>query len=291
MRGCHHYEEICTPVDSNSRAAPLVSVVIPAHNAEKQIAECLDAVLSQSYPNFEVVVVDDGSTDSTWVVIQKYVQADSRIVALRNPTNLSEPAARNRALEASNGIYVMLQDADDVCAANRMGCLTAYLMDSDADFVSSGYYLFDEHGTYRSVTPRLRYPSKTSFMYGSPFCHAATMFRRSCLQAVGGYRVSVETRRGADYDLFMRLYGAGFRGANIDDILYGYRVNQQTIARRTLAYRMDEVQIRRQGFSGLGLMPWAAPYVLKPLFAHALQAVRSMGLRLPGRVIHRREAD
>lgn len=289
MDECHQDRVIAAPAARGERTTPLVSVIIPAYNAANYLADCMDAVLGQSYSNFEVVVVDDASTDGTWAVIQKYAQADSRIIALRNSVNSMEPAARNRALEASSGSYVMLQDADDVCTANRMSCLVTYLMDSDADFVSSGYYLFDERGSYRSVPPPVLSPSKTNFMYGSPFCHAATMFKRPCLRAVGGYRVSVETRRGADYDLFMRLYDAGFRGENISDILYGYRVDQQTVARRTLAFRIDEMRIRLRGFRQLGLMPWAAPYVFKPLVAHALQSVRSMGLALPGRVMSRRD--
>lgn len=250
---------------------PLVSVLVPAYNVEKHLGACLDCLTGQSYERFEVIVVDDCSTDQTWRVIEEYAEYDSRIIPLRNTTNLMAPATRNRAFEAASGEFIMLQDADDLCEPDRMRRLLSHLSESSTDFVSSGHYLFDAAGVYRRVVPRVAEPGKVSLLYGSPFCHAATMFRRECLSAVGAYRESPETERGQDYDLFIRLYARGFRGSNLPDVLYGYRVDAETIARRTFAYRIDECRIRWKGFGELGLMPWAAPFVLKPLLAHAFQ--------------------
>jgi len=253
---------------------PLVSVLVPAHNAEQHIGVCIDSLLEQSYSPFEIIVVDDGSTDRTWQVVAAYAEQDRRVVGVRGLVNTGVAAARNRALSVARGQYVMLQDADDLSVSSRMSRLVSYLETSGADFVSSGHYLFDDTGSYAVKIPKAEQPTKLHMLYGVPFCHAATAFRRDCLDDVGGYMVSEYTRRGEDYDLFMRLYARGFRGVNIPDVLYGYRVDSRTLSRRTFEYRLDECRIRWRGFSELGLMPWALPFVLKPIVAHALQSVR-----------------
>lgn len=253
---------------------PLVSVIVPAHNAEQHIGECLNSLLEQSYSPLEIVVVDDGSTDRTWQVVSEYAERDRRVVALRSPVDAGQAAARNRSLSVARGQYVVLQDADDLSVGGRICRLISHLEASGVDFVSSGHYLFDETGPYEVKIPKVNQPTKLHMLFGVPFCHAATAFRRDCLEEVGGYAVSDYTRRGEDYDLFMRLYARGFRGVNIPDVLYGYRVDSHTLSRRTFPYRLDECRIRWHGFHELGFMPWALPFVLKPVVAHAIQLVR-----------------
>lgn len=272
--GASAAREDCVSACFRSADGPLVSVMVPAWNAAATIGECLDSLLSQTYTNFEVVVVDDCSDDDTVRVVEERALGDQRIRLFRNDPQLREAGTRNRCLAESSGEYVMLQDADDVCEPVRIATLVDHLETHDAAFVSSGFYLFDDGGTHQTVQLSNESPGKMAFLWGSPFCHAATMFRRVALTAVGGYRVSQETRRGADYDLFMRLYAAGLRGSNLAQVLYGYRVDSSTIARRTLEYRIDECRIRIKGFTALGLMPLGAPFVLKPLFAHLVQRVR-----------------
>lgn len=91
---------------------------------------------------------------------------------------------------------------------------------------------------------------------------------------VNGYRVSKETRRGQDYDMFMRLYAMGFCGCNISDVLYGYRVDKNTLSRRKFEYRIDECIIRYKGFKSLGLLPKGLLYVLKPIAAYVIQIIK-----------------
>lgn len=257
----------------------LVTVIVPAYNVADQIEECLDCLTAQTYQNLEIVVADDSSTDTTWQRILEYSARDQRIVPIRNDRNLAQAATRNRCLQIATGKYVMLQDADDVCEPSRLEQLMTRMEEGDVDFVSSGHYLFDDAGILQRVIPRKANPTRWDFMPGAPFCHAATLFKRSALESVEGYRVSSETRRGEDLDLFMRLYAVGLRGANIPDVLYGYRVNDQTMLRRTFEYRIDECRVLWRGFVRMRLMPWALPFLAKPLLAHAAQGFRATRMR------------
>jgi glycosyltransferase EpsE len=251
---------------------PLVSVIVAAYNAEKHLEECLISLTRQSYANMEILVCNDCSSDHTLEILSRYAEKDQRIRVLSNPVNLQAAASRNRCIGQSRGRYVMIQDSDDVCEQNRVERLCdSFSKDETVQFVSSGYYLFDGEGIYKTIVPSIGVPQKEDFLFSLPFCHAATMFRADCLKKVGGYRVSKETRRGQDYDLFMRLYAAGYRGKNIDDILYGYRVDQDAVSRRKFRYRLDECRIRYRGFKELGLLPKGFPYVLKPIPAYLLQ--------------------
>lgn len=254
---------------------PLISIIVAAYNAEEHLEECLESLVSQTHSNLEILVCNDCSSDRTPQILSRYAGKDARIRVISNQCNLRAAASRNRCIAQSRGAYIMVQDSDDVCERNRAERLLAELLgNKEFQFVSSGYYLFDDHGRYKEIVPGCGTPQKNDFLFSLPFCHAATMFRSDCLKAVGGYRVSKETRRGQDYDLFMRLYARGYRGENIRDILYGYRVDQAAVNRRKFRYRLDECRIRYRGFKQLGLLPRGFPYVLKPIPAYFFQLVK-----------------
>lgn len=253
---------------------PFVSVVVAAYNSEKYVCECIKSIQNQTYDNWEMIICDDCSTDKTFEIISNIAKEDSRIHVIKNNENSGAGRSRNNCLEICKGDYIMIQDADDVCENDRMQNLVKSLMHTTIDFVSSGHYLFDENGKYKVNIPQNEYPQKKNFLYGIPFCHAATMFKKECLIAVNGYRVSRETRRGQDYDMFMRLYAEGYRGKNIKDVLYGYRVNRDTIARRKFRYRIDECLIRYKGFKKMGILYLGVPFILKPIFAHFKQLLK-----------------
>lgn len=251
-----------------------VSVVIAAHDAEEYIQQCIESIIAQTYTNWEIWVCDDFSSDNTLKILNNYAKKDDRIHVLHNNMNLYAGESRNRCIQASDGDYIVIQDADDISKVNRLEVLVKAIESGGFDFVSSGYYLFDEEGIYKTVIPEIEQPSNEDFLLGIPFCHAATLFSKQCLKSIGGYRVARETKRGQDYDMFMRLYAFGFKGKNIKDVLYGYRVDKNTISRRKLKYRIDECIIRYKGFKSLGLFPKGILYVLKPIPAYFVQLLR-----------------
>lgn len=113
---------------------PLVSIIIPCYNAEMYLAECLDSILSQTMDDFEIICVDDGSTDSTWDILESYAARDSRFRLLKQ-NNKGPGVARNRALDIAEGKYIYCIDADDVAYRSLLERCTNVFAKTDADVV------------------------------------------------------------------------------------------------------------------------------------------------------------
>lgn len=124
--------------DSN----PLVSIIIPVYNAEDYLEESLCSVLDQSYKNLEVICVDDGSTDGSPALLQKFEQSDSRVRVI-TVVNGGAGVARNRGMEESKGDYIFFFDADDCVKKNMIRTLVKTSVRHDTDIVLFGYYKFD----------------------------------------------------------------------------------------------------------------------------------------------------
>lgn len=254
---------------------PLVSVIIAAYNAEAYIAECINSIIQQTYQNWELIICDDASHDKTRMICNKFAETHDRIKIIYNETNKHAAYSRNRCIEIANGKLIAIQDADDVSEKNRLKLEIEALLNSDCDFVSSAHYLFDSDGSYFTYYPKERYPSKKSFLSGIPFCHAATIFKKDCLERINGYRNEKNTIRNEDYDMFMRLYASGFCGVNISDVLYGYRVDKNTLSRRSFKYRLSECNIRYTGYKKLHILfPLGWIYVFKPILAYFVQIIK-----------------
>ena len=260
---------------------PLVSVIIACFNAESYIDVCLNSLFEQTYQNYEIVVCDDGSTDLSLAKLQAWEKKDSRIILLHNNQNLFAAESRNRCFECANGDYFLIQDIDDVSSPFRIERLISALENNkEVDFASSQMEAFvdDYRKPFKLMDVGIEKPSKKNFLWGLPFHHPATLFSRKCINAVGGYRIAKETRRCEDYDLFMRLFANGYRGINISEPLYYYRLDVANIQRREFRDRIDEYKVRKEGFKRLGLMPIGYLFVLKPFIAHFVQKIRYLSL-------------
>ena len=211
-----------------SSDAPHVCVMMPAYNAARDVETAIESVLGQDYPAFDLLVVDDGSTDGTLEVLARFAAKDPRVRFLRNERNLGIVATRNRLLaEAdSRAKYLAVLDADDVCLAGRLRKQVEFLeRHPDHAAVGSQTLVIDEAG--RRVGER-RYPTSSAELRSvmtryNPIAQSAVMLRRSALEAVGHY--DPRFPRCQDYDLWLRL-ASRFELANLDEPLIEYRVSQ-----------------------------------------------------------------
>lgn len=246
---------------------PRISVITGVYNITslEVFPRAADSVLGQTAADFEWIICDDGSTDDTSAVLADLARRDSRVRVIQNGLNMGLAAALNRCLEVAGGAYIARQDADDISAPERFKKQAAFLDSHTAiGFVGSDVTLWDETGPWGARTFPA-YPETRDFLFTLPFVHGALMFRREALDAVGGYRVARETRRAEDYDMLMRMYAFGLRGANLPERLYAFLEDRAAQKRRKYRYRIDEAKMRRKGFAAMGLMPGAWPYVVKPL--------------------------
>lgn len=243
-----------------------ISIIIPTFNRKEYLKQCLDSILNQTYKNIEIIMCDDCSKDNTLKIAQKIAKNDKRIILLKNKENLKSGMTRNKCLEKATGDYIAIQDADDYSDLKRIEKQVEFLENNqEYDFVSSGVYKVDESNVWDEYYSWTEKPINKDFFKGLPYVHAATMFRKDVLDKVKGYRVSKETNRTEDFDLFLRLHMNGYHGYNLKEPLYFYNENINAYMRKKYRYRIDEAKLRLNFYKKTGLMPQGFLYALKPL--------------------------
>ena len=208
---------------------PLVSAIVPAYNAEAFIEQTLNALIEQTYANLEIIVVDDGSTDSTVQRAESLAARDRRVRIVRQ-ANLGVAAARNRGIEESTGEFIAPVDADDIWFPDAVARLVQCLVDSDSRTgVAYGWWVtIDGQGR---PDGRFRCSTIEGDVLVTLTCHnflgnaSSTMIRRKCFDEVGGYssRFLAEGAQGCeDWDLYLRIADK-FRFKAVPAFLFGYR--------------------------------------------------------------------
>ena len=199
-------------------AKPKVTVFIPVHNREDYICVAVNSILAQTFENFELVVVDDGSTDRTVEVLESY--SDPRLRIGRNPGNLGIPATRNHGLDLARGEYIALLDSDDHAYPRRLERQVKYL-DANPDITQVGSWcsFMDSHGNMLDKVRRQ--PLKPEdihahLLFHCPVINRTVMARTGSLRGLG---YDTDFPRCQDYDMHCRLVTSGHLLANLPEIL------------------------------------------------------------------------
>ena len=176
------------------------------YNCAAYLPAALDSVLAQTFGDFELVVVDDASTDETASILRAYVQRDARFVLLRNDSNLKLPTSLNRGLAACRAPLVARADGDDLYEPARLEKQFGFLREHSRAGVVSCYYRTMDSGGQRLEAKKLPVTDSTikfNLLWESALCHPAAMYRRDTVQSIGGYDTTYPTAQ--DYDLWARL--------------------------------------------------------------------------------------
>ena len=206
---------------------PKLSVVIPNYNRAALIGETLDNVLAQTRPPDELIVVDDGSTDDSVAVIERY---GKRITLIRQ-TNAGPGAARNRGLAAARGDLIQFMDSDDLWSLNKLEAQERALVESGADFAYSPWLQARlEGGRARHADPVIQQhplpPSRSPlawYLRGWVIVFQCCLFRRSLLDAAGPYREDLMPSE--DSELLIRILKGGARPVHVPEALVLYRLH------------------------------------------------------------------
>jgi len=184
---------------------PRVSVIISTYDGERFIAEAVKSVLSQTFRQFELIIVNDASSDDTLRILEGF--DDERITILNNSTNLGIAASQNKAIASARGDYLALMDHDDISLSERLQVQVDFLdTHPEVGMVGSNCISIDENNTAKSVSA---YPEDDAFLkwhpllYGCPFFHTSLMIRRSAMERVGGYTGNYLF--AGDYELISKL--------------------------------------------------------------------------------------
>lgn len=203
---------------------PVVSVIIAAYNVERYLRRCLDSVLAQSYLHFELLVMDDGSTDGTLNILNEYAKRDNRVKVF-SQHNKGSAEARNVLIKNAVGEYIAICDADDLCAESRLERQVQYLLQHpDVDLVTCGVANISQKGRIVfAVSPLVRAKSDDELILAgqrNTITHGAVMYRRRMIEK---FDMPYRTRYGQDFDLWIRCLAMGSKFAAIPDVLYFYQ--------------------------------------------------------------------
>ena len=205
----------------------VVSVIVTVYNGERHLAEAISSVLGQSFDDFELVLVDDGSTDASLEVAQSF--RDNRMTVISDG-RLGRAGALNRAFEAARGRYVALMDADDVALPTRIERQVQFLDDHPSvGFAGTWYTAVSENGDplYTKTTLLRDADIRRRFLLGIPIAGPTTIMRREVFDRVGGFREEFVPSEDAD---FWRRAIFDFEAANIPEVLYLYRVHERSFS-------------------------------------------------------------
>ncbi len=254
-----------------SESAAAVSVIMSIYNCALYLAEAIESILGQTFTGWELIICDDGSSDDSFSVAERYAeQYPGKIRVIRLEKNSGQAVARNRCLALARGKYVATMDGDDTCDPERLKKELECLMSHpEIDFVGTGMTIFDEDGAWGASIPKEN-PEAKDFTKGMPFCAATCLFRREALEAVGGYREEAKYRRLEDVDLFVRLYAHGFTGMNIREPLYDYREYRATLGRRSLRVRLKRAVYVSEIVKLLKLPAWMSLFGVRDLLVGIL---------------------
>jgi Glycosyl transferase family 2 len=227
--------------------APRVSVVMGAYNGERFLRPAIQSILNQTFCDFELIVVDDCSTDCTLQILREF--KDDRIRVLWNNRNLGIAETLNNGIAVARGEYVALQDHDDVSLPYRLQCQVEFFdKHAQVGMVGSSCNLIDENDNVVPHWP-MKYDDaelKWALLWRCPFFHTSLMVRRRAFEDVGGYSSDPKYRFAEDYDLMSRV-AIRHAVANMPQLLGCWRmhktsashlnVSQQAAAVRSISQR------------------------------------------------------
>lgn len=249
----------------------LISVIMGAYNCERTIESCIEAILAQTYKRWELIICNDGSKDKTLGILKGYQKKyPDKIIVLNNEKNEGLNYTLNKCLKFAKGQYIARMDGDDLCKTNRLQReLEVLQSEPELAFVSTLMEYFDEAGVW-GVSNNKEYPINKDFLSGSPFCHAPCMIKKEAIDSVRGYSESKWLLRVEDYHLWLKLYQKGFKGKNIQEVLYSMRDDREAYSRRKFRYRINEAYVKLLVVKLLRLPIWDYAYALKPILVGVL---------------------
>ncbi|MBS1966366.1 MAG: glycosyltransferase [Chloroflexi bacterium SZAS-1] len=239
-------------------AQPAVTVLMPVYNAAAYLAAALDSVLKQTFADFELLAIDDGSTDDSGALLASYAARDARLRVVPGERNLGLIARLNQGLELARGRYIARMDGDDLCLPTRLARQVA-LLDAQPNVALCGSWV----QTFGDAATRIeRYPSddagiRCELLFRNVLAHPATMLRRACIirHALWYDPTFIHAE---DYALWIQIANYG-QIVNIPEVLVHYRIHAAQVGtRERAAQTAAAARVRLGQLHGLGLNPGTA---------------------------------
>lgn len=254
---------------------PLISVITPAYNAERFIGGTIKSVLDQTYTNWEMVIVDDRSTDDTAKIVGDYQRLDSRIQLHVLEENSGAAVARNTAMKHAKGRYIAFLDSDDQWFPEKLEKQLRFMQEKDIAFSFTKYIRMEEDGTLRDNISQ----APESVGYEDLMKHCVI----GCLTVMidrekTGHLEMVNIRTRQDYAYWLALTKRGFRAYGLPEVLSKYRIVENSISRNKMKAAKRQWYVYRQ------IEKQNLPKSIYYFFHYATRGLRnSIKYRLSGR--------
>ncbi len=241
-----------------------ISVIMATYNCEETVSKAIDSILGQTYTNWIMIVCDDGSSDRTPTILQKYAHDyPDKFIIIQNKENQKLPYSLNHCLKYVTTNLVARMDGDDWSTPDRFEKQVAFLREHpEYDLVGTGVTVFDGTSKVASIikTPT---PTKETMLHSNAFSHATIMTYKRVYDALGGYSLDPTVLRVEDVDLWCRFLAAGFKGYNLSEELYVILENTSAAKRRTFQARLNSAKTRCRGYKLMGFRGWVCyrPYL------------------------------
>lgn len=246
---------------------PKVSLIMGVYNGSPKLKESIDSILSQTLSDFELIIINDASTDGTQAILEEYQARDARVKIVKNEKNLGLTKSLNRGILASTGGYVARMDNGDISYPTRFGKQVLFL-DTHPEYCMVGSFA-NLTNDKSEVIGQLRYPSSheaisRGLIRHNLFVHSSVMMRRDALDKVGLY--NEDWRYAQDYELFFRMIQIG-KVANIPEALVSYRISEESITKSKnkkqvmFAIHARYEAIKRGQYSILSLVFLVPPFI------------------------------
>ena len=216
---------------------PKISIITTAYNAEEFIRDSLDSIFAQTFQDFELILIDDCSTDKTGLILSEYKDIHKNVVLIKNNKNQGHVYGRNRGLLSARGEYIAVHDADDISLPERLEKESTFLDQHEKISFIGGYALRISQ-TGEDIGSMVYPPPDTAGAFLvitrfklNPIIDPSSMYRRTTILKHGGYSMDPIIRTAADFELWCRLLCHGCLMANIQEPLIKYRINPRGITR------------------------------------------------------------
>ena len=240
---------------------PLVSVVVPTYNAGSYVFEAVASILAQDFTDFELLLIDDGSTDNTATVLEPFM-ADARVRILKNDQNIGLINTLHRAYAECRASLIARMDADDICHPERLGRQVTFLNNHPEVSIVGGAIRF-----FGNVAPNVfQFPTnhvsiRPAMLFYCPLAHPALMFRRELVEQ-GLIHYDDDFRHAEDYHLWSRLL-LRVTSANLPEVVLDYRLHARQVSSESSGKQYAaSLRVRKQMLLECGLTPTAEEIML-----------------------------
>jgi glycosyltransferase involved in cell wall biosynthesis len=273
-----------------------ISVIMSVYNGEKYLKEAIESILSQTFTDFEFIIVDDGSTDSSLAIIKSY--NDERIKIINNEGNIGLTKSLNKALNEARGEYIARQDADDISLPNRFEEQLKFLeKHSEVVLLGTFAYSIDKKGKIVGKRIVLAKPRLKDILKENPFNHGSVMFKKEIVNQLGNYNELI--RYSQDYEFWIRI-AKHYDVRNLTQLLYKLRSHDSNIrltnleestlhhllVLRSVRGELDEELLKAVNENGIKSL---RPYLNKEEQVYFYKAIAGMHVRNNNTKLARKE--